>query len=144
MLQISDFKFFGFLLVQLIGVAVLLLFLARWPGPWNTQRWVGSLLALVGLAFLLTARYQLGRSFSVTPQARELVTHGLYSRIRNPIYVFGSLAVAGVLLVLQRPHLWIFLAILIPVQVLRAKREARVLEAKFGDVYRAYRRHTWF
>jgi len=33
---------------------------------------------------------------------------------------------------------------LIPVQVLRARREAAVLEAKFGDAYRKYRKHTWF
>jgi protein-S-isoprenylcysteine O-methyltransferase Ste14 len=143
-LQISDFKFLGFLLVQLIGVAVLLLFLARWPGPWNSQRYLGSALAVVGLVFVLVARYQLGRSFSLTPQARELITHGLYSRIRNPIYVFGTLAVVGMLLVLQTPCLWVLPAILIPVQILRAGREARVLEAKFGDVYRAYRRNTWF
>ena len=61
-----------------------------------------------------------------------------------PFYVFGTLAVAGMLLVLQTPRLWVLLAILIPVQILRAGREARVLEAKFGDVYRAYRRNTWF
>ena len=29
---------------------------------------------------LATARWQLGRSFSVTPQARELVTQGVYSK----------------------------------------------------------------
>jgi protein-S-isoprenylcysteine O-methyltransferase Ste14 len=30
------------------------------------------------------------------------------------------------------------------VQTLRARREAQVLEAAFGDAYRDYRRKTWF
>jgi protein-S-isoprenylcysteine O-methyltransferase Ste14 len=33
---------------------------------------------------------------------------------------------------------------MIVVQMLRARREARVLEAAFGDAYRDYRRQTWF
>ena len=72
------------------------------------------------------------------------MTHGLYSKIRNPIYVFGNLYVAGLLLVLQQPILVIVLAILIIVQAVRARREARVLEAAFGDAYRQYRSKTWF
>jgi len=73
-----------------------------------------------------------------------LVTHGLYARIRNPVYVFGSLLFAGLLLYLGKP--W-FLFCLLPVmalQVVRAGREAKVLEARFGDAYRAYRARTWF
>jgi protein-S-isoprenylcysteine O-methyltransferase Ste14 len=29
-------------------------------------------------------------------------------------------------------------------QIWRARREAQVLEAAFGDAYREYRRKTWF
>jgi protein-S-isoprenylcysteine O-methyltransferase Ste14 len=35
------------------------------------------------------------------------------------------------------------LLIVIPIQIIRARREARILEAAFGDAYREYRRHTW-
>jgi protein-S-isoprenylcysteine O-methyltransferase Ste14 len=133
-----------FLVVQMVAVLILLFVLAVWPGPWNLQRTTGSVLALAGMIGVFTARYQLGRSFSVTPQARALVTHGLYSKIRNPIYVFGTIAVAGVVLALHLRWGWILLAVLIAVQVLRARREARVLEAKFGDEYRRYRSQTWF
>jgi protein-S-isoprenylcysteine O-methyltransferase Ste14 len=34
--------------------------------------------------------------------------------------------------------------VIAPVQVWRARKEAAVLEAKFGDEYRAYRASTWF
>jgi protein-S-isoprenylcysteine O-methyltransferase Ste14 len=41
---------------------------------------------------------------------------------------------------------WVLLLMILAIfmQVWRAKNEARVLEAKFGDAYREYRRKTWF
>jgi protein-S-isoprenylcysteine O-methyltransferase Ste14 len=140
----DDLRFYLFLGVQGLAVLVLLVFVVVWPGPWNGQRLTGSLLVLIGISLVFTARLQLGRSFSLTPQARKLVTHGLYSRIRNPIYVFGTLAIVGLCLILQRPYLWLLPLFLIVMQIARARKEARVLEAKFGDEYRAYRARTWF
>jgi len=137
-------RFRVFLGFQIVAVIILLAVLALWPGPWNRHRVIGSALAVIGIAGVFTARYQLGRSFSITPQARKLVTHGLYSRIRNPIYVFGSIAFAGVILVWQLRAGWILLVAVIAMQTLRARKEARVLEAKFGDDYRRYRGQTWF
>jgi protein-S-isoprenylcysteine O-methyltransferase Ste14 len=40
--------------------------------------------------------------------------------------------------------LWIFPVALIPVQMMRARSEAKVLEEKFGEEYRRYRAGTWF
>jgi protein-S-isoprenylcysteine O-methyltransferase Ste14 len=133
-----------FTAVQLIAAATLLWFLITWAAPWNMQRYLGSVLVVVGIAFIVVARYQLGKSFSLRPKARELVTHGLYSKIRNPIYVFGSMSIIGLILVLQKPILWLGLAAVVAMQTIRARREARVLEAAFGDSYREYRRKTWF
>jgi len=103
-------------------------------------------LALAIAAFLLwaTARLQLGKSFSVSPQAKALVTRGIYSRIRNPIYTFGLLWIVGLILAVGHPAWLVILLVLIPMQIVRAKKEARVLEEKFGDEYRAYRARTWF
>ena len=44
----------------------------------------------------------------------------------------------------QHLALLLLLLVLVPVQVLRARREAAVLEARFGDTYRDYRKRTWF
>jgi len=114
------------------------------PGPRGPLRWVGLMLALLGLWGVIVARGTLGKSFSVTPQARQLVTHGIYSKIRNPIYVFGALCVAGLLLMIRQKYLWIALGALIVAQIFRARQESHVLEAKFGDEYREYRKQTWF
>jgi len=133
-----------FTALQLVAAATLLWFLISWAAPWNMQRYVGSVLVVVGVAFTGVARYQLGESFSITPKTRELVAHGLYSKIRNPIYVFGSMIILGLILVLQKPVLWVGLAAVVAIQTIRARREARVLEEAFGDSYREYRGKTWF
>jgi len=134
------------LVVGHAGVAVLasLFLLTIWPGQWDLVRWAGALLLVVGMVLVFIARLQLGMSFSILPRAKKLVTRGLYSKIRNPIYVFSTIAIAGMLLILQRPGLWLVLAALVGMQIVRARKEAEVLESKFGDEYRAYRKRTWF
>jgi protein-S-isoprenylcysteine O-methyltransferase Ste14 len=113
-------------------------------GTWTPMRIAGLVLTLAGLTLITLARWQLGDAFSVEPRATTLVTRGLYARIRNPVYVFGLVLFAGILLYIDEPR---FLLALIPVgimQAIRAKREAKVLEDRFGDAYRAYRAQTWF
>ncbi len=110
----------------------------------GSLRCIGLLLALFGLAGIILARYTLGQSFSWVPKATGLVTTGIYSRIRNPIYVFGMFLVIGIGLMLKRPEMLVILAVLITMQIFRARKEAAVLEAKFGEAYRKYRKQTWF
>jgi len=112
--------------------------------PWTPTRIAGVVIGLPSLALLVLARIELGSSFSVRPTAQTLVTHGLYSRIRNPIYVFGGLLIAGVFLYINKPRaLWLFVAI-IPLQIYRARQEEKVLQARFGDEYQQYKLRTWF
>jgi protein-S-isoprenylcysteine O-methyltransferase Ste14 len=130
--------------VQIVAlVAVFWLVFSR-PGPWDWQRDLGVALIVVGIGGIATARYHLGKSFAIKPEAHQLVTRGIYSKIRNPIYVFGTVAIAGIVLVLHRPVFWLLVLAIIVMQTLRAHREAQVLEAAFGDAYRDYRRKTWF
>jgi protein-S-isoprenylcysteine O-methyltransferase Ste14 len=143
-MQIKDNKFVPLMLIQ-VGAAVLILaVIVFFPGDWNAYRWAGLIIGAPGAIFLIAARYELGRSFSVSAQARELVTGGVYSKIRNPIYVFGAMLILGFILALQKPVLLVILVVVIPVQVVRARKEAKVLEARFGDDYREYRKKTWF
>ncbi len=114
------------------------------PGPHDVLRWIGLALGLIGLTGVILARYTLGRSFSIAAKATALVTTGIYSQIRNPIYVSGSIFATGIFLMLRKPAPWLLLLAIIPMQIIRARREARVLETTFGDAYREYRRRTWF
>ena len=114
------------------------------PEVWTFSNLAGLAILVPSMALLVLARVQLGNAFSVAPHATQLVTHGLYSRIRNPVYVFSAVALAGFILYFGRPvFFWIF-AGLLPLQILRARAEARVLEERFGEQYRQYRASTWF
>ena len=113
--------------------------------PLTPMRIAGICLMIPGLTLWLVAQFQLGDSFSVQPQARHLVTHGIYSRIRNPIYVFSTIFLVGMMLFLGWPELMlVVLSAIVVMQLFRASAEARILEEKFGDEYREYRRKTWF
>ena len=108
------------------------------------MRIAGAKIAIPAFILWFIARVQLGKSFSITPQAKELVTHGLYSKIRNPVYFFGSLFIAGLFLYIGRPWLLLSFVLLIPLQLFRIKKEEKVLQEKFGETYLEYKRSTWF
>jgi protein-S-isoprenylcysteine O-methyltransferase Ste14 len=64
----------------------------------NVETFVGVGVAVVSFALLVLARLQLGMSFTVTPRANDLVTHGLYSRLQHPMYMFADSTVCGIAL----------------------------------------------
>ncbi len=105
---------------------------------------VGAVLLLLGIAFMVLARRQLGDAFAVTPQAKGLVTRGLYAKIPHPMYVFLDVALLGSVIMLRQAWLLIAWAILVVVQVWQARREATVLKEAFGNAYVEYRRGTWW
>ncbi|MGD0403135.1 MAG: isoprenylcysteine carboxylmethyltransferase family protein [Candidatus Acidiferrales bacterium] len=114
-------------------------------GPWTPRHIAGLALIAIGYAGWLTARLQLREFFTARAEARGLVSTGIYSKIRNPIYFFGLIFFAGIALyLLARWWILFVLLLIIVMQFWRARNEARVLEAKFGDAYRQYRAKTWF
>jgi len=131
-------------LTLVVGTAFALI-IHQYPAATRTpMQMVGVCLLVIGFFLWTTARFQLGKSLAVTAQAKKLVTSGLYSKIRNPIYVFGSCTIIGLILTVGRPiWLLVFIAI-IPLQVWRTGKESSVLESAFGDEYRTYRASTWF
>lgn len=132
-------------LVVAILVLLALFVLTQGMGlPWTPMRIAGMALAIPSFLLLIVARLQLGRAFSVQARATTLVTTGLYSRIRNPIYLFGGLGIAGVFLFAGKLWLFLFFLPLIPMQIHRSRKEEQVLTEKFGADYLAYKSKTWF
>jgi protein-S-isoprenylcysteine O-methyltransferase Ste14 len=133
------------ILTLVIGLFVIMFAAVHFRSlPWTPSRIAGAVIGLPSAALLVLARIQLAGSFSFRPKARTLVTHGLYSRIRNPVYLFAALTIVGGFLYINKPrYLWFFV-ILIPLQIYRARQEGKVLESKFGDEYRQYKSRTWF
>jgi protein-S-isoprenylcysteine O-methyltransferase Ste14 len=132
-------RIFHWLLFALaaLEVAIFILVAKSTGSAWPPMRIFGACLLPGVLFWVAVARVQLGSSFSVTPQARRLVTRGLYSRFRNPIYVATPFLFIGFALVIAKWWPLLLLVVVIPVQIVRARREADVLRAAFGAEYEA-------
>ena len=110
---------------------------------WTPPKIAGTAIAIPSFVLFLLARIQLGGAFSIKAKAQKLVTTGIYSRIRNPIYVFGGLMVAGLFLYFRPGWLLLFI-VLVPLQIARTRKEEKVLAEKFGEEYQRYKAGTWF
>lgn len=135
--------------LNLVTLAIILVFavffIRQTSGmPWTPAHIIGLSIAGPALLLLIVARLQLGAAFSVQAKATSLVTTGLYARIRNPIYVFGALFMVGLLIWINKPWFLLILVVLVPLQIIRSRKEAQVLEEKFGPAYLAYKQKTWF
>lgn len=98
-------------------------------------------LLLAGEFFCVVALLQLGRSFSVMPEARRLVTGGLYARIRHPLYLAEAIATLGVLLQFRSAGALALIVVQFCIQLWRMREEEKVLVAEFPG-YAAYRGRT--
>lgn len=105
---------------------------------------VGIGMAILGFALWVLARIQLGESFSVSAQAKALVTTGLYSKLRHPIYVFAGIAFLGLFIAWGKPLPLVGFLIVYSMQIFRIKKEEAILEEAFGEEYRRYQESTWF
>lgn len=111
-----------------------------WGGA--TRTLPGQVLTVGGLAIAVVAAWQFLRAGTNIPTGTTttaLVTHGVYGRSRNPIYVGALSFLLGLALWLDT--LWLALAVPMVFGALTElviKREEAYLETKFGDAYRRY------
>jgi protein-S-isoprenylcysteine O-methyltransferase Ste14 len=112
--------------------------------PWSARYLIGVGMAVAGFALSILARVQLGRSFSIRAEARMLVTTGLYSKFRHPIYFFRGIAFLGLFIAWGKLIPLLCFLLIYSLQILRARKEEKVLEQAFGEEYRRYRASTWF
>ncbi len=105
---------------------------------WQT---LATFLTLVGFAGSLLVLARLGKSFSVMPEARRLVTDGPYAYARHPLYAVEIIAVAGLGLQYQQPWAGLLALAVVVLQVLRSLFEEQVLAENFPE-YESYRART--
>jgi len=68
----------------------------------------------------------------------------LWITVEYTVLVVILVVVLGILIALQSRYGLLLLAVVIPVQAIRAHQETKVIEYRFGDKYREYRQGTWF
>jgi protein-S-isoprenylcysteine O-methyltransferase Ste14 len=129
---------------RLGGAAVIaaLALAATWK-PVGTRPLIALLVGLPSFVLMIISRRQLGSAFSAKPEARALVTTGLYAKIMHPMYLFLDLFLIALIVLLGWPILVGVWGVLVIVQTLQARREEKVLGAAFAD-FEAYRNQAWF
>jgi len=99
----------------------------------------GLMLAGTALAFL--SAWYLGKSFSLLPQARTLVTTGPYRFVRHPIYLGGLLITIGELWLRFSALTLALNIVFVAAQIVRLRYEEQILEKTFPE-YATYRART--
>jgi protein-S-isoprenylcysteine O-methyltransferase Ste14 len=110
------------------------------------QAWLGLFVAITALFMFHVTHRALGRNWSVSLDVRkdhQLVTEGIYRRVRHPMYsAFWLWAVAQALLL---PNWVAGFSGLVGFGILffgRVAREERMMLETFGDDYRVYMART--
>ena len=131
-----------YFLISLVAMLVLSRLPGAWllPGRWN---WLGLVPIVAGIALAVRASQLFARAgTNIVPltQSSALVIDGPFARTRNPMYLGMLLALTGLAIVLDSAWPWLVLPVFYAVIRLRfVRHEERLMEATFGDAYRAYR-----
>jgi protein-S-isoprenylcysteine O-methyltransferase Ste14 len=90
----------------------------------------------------IVAVMDLGRCMSIMPEARKLVTGGLYRRIRHPLYLAEEIAVLGFCLQFRTWQAAPIVIVHLYLQIRRMDWEEGILAQAFPE-YAGYRLRTY-
>ena len=129
-------------ITALLGLLIIYALLLVPPAD-TDARWdaLSAALLLVGNTVCILAVLDLARSLSIMPEARALVTTGLYARIRHPLYLAEAMALVGISLQFRSWPAALVLAASFYVQIRRMAWEESILTAAFPE-YAEYRRRS--
>ena len=121
-----------------LGVGILHLTPAPLPLPWQALSTVMLLGGTLGSIIVLS---KLGKSFSIMPEARQLVTGGPYAYARHPLYAMELITIAGSVILYQQPWALLLGVGVMVLLVVRSFFEEQVLSEQFAE-YAEYRKRV--
>jgi protein-S-isoprenylcysteine O-methyltransferase Ste14 len=115
------------------------------PILWNPSALVaecGVVVTAIGAFVAAYALVSLGRNFSLVPEARDLVSGGVYRVVRHPIYLAESLMIVGALVGDAQLTALVGTVLVMGLQVYRIRAEERLLGNAFPASFAAYTQRT--
>jgi protein-S-isoprenylcysteine O-methyltransferase Ste14 len=116
-----------------LGVGILYLEPVPLSLPWQVA---AAVLVFAGSLGSVIALGRLGKSFSIMPEARTLVTGGPYAYARHPLYAMEFVTLAGIAIQFAQPWAALLALGVVVLQVLRTHFEERVLRAAYPEYER--------
>ncbi len=108
--------------------------------------WIGAAFMLTALWMFWRSHTDLGQNWSITLELRRdhsLINHGVYRRIRHPMYLSIFLwSICQALLLENWLAGWSALVTFAPLYFVRTPREEALMCEHFGEEYRAYMAQT--
>lgn len=108
-------------------------------------RAIASLAAVAALYGSIRAWRQMGSHWTMAvtrDESATLLTAGVFSRIRHPIYAFSIVLMLATLVVVPTWPMLLVAAVHVTLMALKARNEERFLLAAHGERYASYCRHT--
>lgn len=102
---------------------------------------VAALITGIGSLGSFVVLWWLGKSFSIMPEARNLVTGGPYAWARHPLYTMEMISVIGAAMQFAQPTASVIALGVAVLLAIRSVYEERVLTAAYPE-YDAYRART--
>lgn len=110
------------------------------------EPWMGVAVMLFALWLFWRSHVDLGLNWSMHLEVRrghELVTKGVYARVRHPMYAaIWAFSLAQGLLLSNWLAGWSAVACFAPIYFVRTPKEERFMREVFGPAYDAYRQRT--
>jgi len=128
--------------IFLVTIGSILLFIYSWN--FSYIQYGGIIIFSIGLIIWMLGRINIQESYSVVPEAKKLITTGIYSKITHPIYVGSVLFFTGLAIFSLDIFLISFAVFMLIIQIKRAIIEEKVLIGKFGEKYLKHKEQTWF
>ena len=101
-----------------------------------------NVLLAAGLGYSIWSLAYLGRSLSILPEARRLVTTGPYGVSRHPLYLGEAVASIGVVIPTIALEGGVLIGLFLLAQLIRIRWEEQVLIQHFPMEYASYRRRV--
>lgn len=129
----------------LVFLQFALIALIAYPSHMPAAGWLSSAIVVAGLVVFTSACWAMKRpTFTVMPEPKaggHLITTGIYSFIRHPMYLAVLLCAVGVSMAYGLAWKWILSAVLTVVLWIKLRREERMLFYRYPG-YSLYRQHT--